>query len=129
MASVKLVSGELDTLSMRAIGREYLALGEMKMYYDNLKIELLKKGTDSGKTFFTRLKNFIANTFVIRRNNHTRTGAVFFIRQRDRSAINYLIKITISGMASSVGAKNNKKMLRRYAQELEKRKLPPIDME
>lgn len=129
MASVKLLSGELDTLSMRAVGREYLALGEMKMYYDDLRIQLLKNGTDSGKTFFTRLANFIANTFIIRKNNHSRTGNVFFIRQRDRSAINYLIKIAISGMASSVGAKNNRRMLRRYQHELEKRKLPPIEME
>ncbi|MCX6319336.1 MAG: hypothetical protein NTW29_18815 [Bacteroidetes bacterium] len=129
MASVKLLSGELDTLNMRAVGREYLALGEMNMYYDNLRIQLLKNGTDSGKTFFTRLANFIANTFIIRKNNHSRTGNVFFIRQRDRSAINYLIKIAISGMASSVGAKNNRKMMRRYERELERRHLPPIDFE
>lgn len=129
MASVKLLSGELDTLNMRAVGREYMAFGEMKMFYNDLRITILKRGTDSGKTILTRLMNFFVNTFVIRRNNHSRTGDVFFIRQRDRSAINYLIKITVSGMASSVGAKNNKKMLRRYNKDLEKRKLPPIDLD
>lgn len=129
MASVKLLSGELDTLNMRAVGREYLALGEMKMFYDDLKIEILKNGVETRKTVFTRLMSFIVNTFIIRRNNHSRTGDVFFLRQRDRSAINYLIKIAVSGMASSVGAKNNKKMMRRYNKELEKRKLPPIDMD
>ncbi|MBL7746840.1 MAG: hypothetical protein JNM19_05395, partial [Chitinophagaceae bacterium] len=70
-----------------------------------------------------------ANTFIIRRNNSSRTGNVFFIRQRDKSAINYLIKIAISGMASSVGAKNNKKMIRKYKRELERRQLPPIDLD
>ena len=56
-------------------------------------------------------------------------GRVFFIRQRDKSAINYLIKIAMSGMASSVGIKSNKKMMRKYRKELEQRNLPLIDLE
>lgn len=129
LASVKLISGDLDTLDMRAVGREYLSLGEMKMFYRNLKIQLLKNGVESKKTIFTRFVSFIANTFIIKANNKSRIGNVFYIRQRDRSAINYLIKISLSGMASSVGAKKNKKMIRKYKNELEKRKLPPIDFE
>ena len=129
LASVKLESGFLDTLSMRAVGREYLSLGEMKMYYHNLKIRFLKNGDETKKTFLTGLITFIANSFVVRTNNKSRTGRVFFIRNRDRSAINYLIKIAMSGMTSSVGAKSNRKMLRRYKKELEKRNLPPIDYE
>jgi hypothetical protein len=129
LASVKLISGDLDTLDMRAIGREYLSLGEMKMFYRNLKIQLLKNGVESKKTIFTRFVSFIANTFIIKSSNKSRIGNVFYIRQRDRSAINYLIKISLSGMASSVGAKKNKKMIRKYKNELEKRNLPPIDFE
>lgn len=125
--SVKLLSGKLDTLSMRAVGKEYLALGEMSMLYKNLKVQFLKNGKEAKKTLLTRLLTFAANTFIIKRNNLNRKGNVFFIRNRDRSAINYLIQIAISGMASSVGAKNNKKMIRRYRKELEERRLPPID--
>ena len=73
--------------------------------------------------------SFLANSLIIRKKNESRTGNVFFIRNRDRSAINYLIKIAMSGMASSVGAKSNKKMLRKYKRELERRNLPPIDLE
>ncbi|MBC7873823.1 MAG: hypothetical protein H7Y01_07505, partial [Ferruginibacter sp.] len=36
LASLKLESGYLDTLSLRAIGREYLSLGEMQMFYHDL---------------------------------------------------------------------------------------------
>ena len=125
--SVKLLSGMLDTLSMRAVGREYLALGEMSMLYKNLKVQFLKNGKEAKKTLLTRLLTFAANTFIIKRNNLNRTGNVFFIRNRDRSAINYLIQISISGMASSVGAKNNRRMIKRYRKELEERRLPPID--
>lgn len=129
LASLKLLSGQLDTLELRAVGREYLALGKMKMFYKDLKIQLLKDGKDGRQSFFTRMGTFFVNAFVIRSKNMSRMGDAFFIRQRDRSAMNYLIKITISGMSSSTGAKSNKKMMRRYRQELEKRKLPPIDLD
>ena len=124
LASVKIESGYLDTLSMRAVGREYLSMGEMKMFYHDLKVRLLKNGDTASKNFLTGLLNLI-----IKNKNDSRTGRVFFIRQRDRSAINYLIKIAMSGMASSVGVKSNKKMMRKYRKELEQRNLPPIDLE
>lgn len=129
LASIKLESAFLDTLSMRAVGREYLSLGEMKMYYHNLKVRFLKNGIEAKKTFLTRIITFLANSLVVKSSNKSRTGNVFYIRDRDRSAINYLIKIAMSGMASSAGVKNNKKMLRRYKKELEKRHLPPIDFD
>ncbi len=129
LASTKIESGFLDSLSMRAIGREYLSWGEMQMFYHDLKIRVLKNGDEEKKGFLTGVVNFLANSFIIKNKNTSRTGNVFFIRQRDKSAINYLIKIAISGMASSVGAKNNKKMLRRYKKELGKRNLPPIDFD
>jgi hypothetical protein len=129
LASIKMESGFLDTLTMRAVGREYLSLGEMQMFYHDLKIRLLKNGDEINKTFLNSVISFLANSLVIKKNNKSRTGNIFFIRKRDKSAINYLIKIAMSGMASSAGVKSNRKMLRRYKQELEKRKLPPIDFE
>lgn len=129
LASVKLESGYLDTLSLRAVGREYLSLGEMSMFYHDLKVRFLKNGNETKKTFLTSLITFIANNFVVRSNNKSRIGKVFFIRNRDRSAVNYLVKIATSGMASSVGAKSNKKMVRRYKKELQERNLPPIDFD
>ena len=89
----------------------------------------MKNGDEKKKGILNGLINFLANSFVIKNKNTSRTGNIFFIRQRDKSAINYLIKIAMSGMASSVGAKNNKKMLRRYKNELKERNLPPIDFE
>lgn len=129
LLSAKLESAYLDTLNMRAVGKEYLSHGEMKMFYHDLKIKFLKK-TDKTKTnLLSNLKTFLANSFLIRDKNTSRTGQVFFIRKRDKSAINYLIKIAMSGMASSVGAKSNRKMMRKYKKELMERNLPPIDFD
>jgi len=127
LSSVRLQSGELDTLSLRVIAKDYFAYGEMKMYYHDLKIKFLNSGTEIKKGFLTGLKTFVANSFVIRNKNKSRRGRIFFLRNRERSFINYIVKITMSGVASSVGAKNNRKILRRYKKELRLRNLPPYD--
>jgi hypothetical protein len=123
LANAELTSGKLDTMSMRVVGREYLAFGEMKMYYHDLKIRVRRP--DNKRTFLTGLTTFLANT-LIKNDNKNRTGTVFNIRWRDRSAINYLVKIALSGMTSSVGVKRNKKLIRKYEKEIRSKKLPPV---
>lgn len=129
LSSVKLQSGYLDTLSMRAIGREYLSLGEMRMNYHDLKVQFLKNGREDKKKFLQGLITFLANSFVIKNDNTKRVGVVYFPRIRDRSFINYYIKIVMSGVASSVGAKKNKRLMRRYNKQLKIRQLPAIDLD
>lgn len=126
LASAELRSGQLDSLTMNVTGREYLAYGEMQMYYRNLKIRLLKKGIPGKRSFLSGVMSGLANAFILRKNNDSRKGVVFFRRLRDRSAINYLVKITLSGVTSSVGARKNKKQTKRYQQALEEKHLPPI---
>lgn len=127
MASVRLASGELDTVSLRAIGNEYFSIGTMQMYYKNLKIQFLKKGSETKKTFLTRLITFAANNLVLKSGNNSRTGTVYFLRNRDRGIFNFLIKTVLSGMASSVGVKKNKKYYKQYKRQQKLYKLPPVD--
>lgn len=125
LVSAKLVSGEVDTMRLRAVGREYLAIGEMSMPYKNLRFRYLRSGKDERQRFSTRLLNYVANNFIIRKKNSTRTGQVFAYRLRDRSSINYLLRIALSGMSSSAGLHKNRKLYHRYQQELKKKGLPP----
>ena len=127
LSSIKIQSGYLDTLTMRAIGKDNFAYGEMKMHYHDLKIKFLNKGSEIKKGFLSGLKTFVANSFILRNKNYRRTGRVFFIRNREKSMLNYIIKIPMSGIASSVGAKSNRKILRKYKKELRLRNLPPYD--
>lgn len=129
LGSVKIIKGILDTLSMTAVGREYQAIGKMKMLYHDLKIKILMDGDENKRKFSNSLKNFFANSFVIRNKNTSRTADVFFIRIRDRSAINYIIKIALNGIAGSVGVKATKKTLRKFKKELRRTNLPPIDFD
>jgi hypothetical protein len=128
LASVRIRSGYLDTLTLRAVGREYLSYGEMQMLYSKLNVEILQAGKLKKKGFMTKVITFIANTFVIKSRNTHKTGIIYFERLRDRSIFNYMIKMLLSGAGSSVGAKSNKKYIKHYKRELRKQGLPPIEL-
>ncbi len=129
LSNVIIKSGRIDSFHLRAIGREELSFGEMKMYYRNLRIKLIKDGEEDKSSFVGNVVSFLANTFIIKKNNNGRTGLVYFERLRDRSFFNYIVKMTFSGMATSVGAKKNAKYRKAYNRELNERSLPPIDFQ
>ena len=126
LSNVKIVSGTIDSFFLRAIGKEDLALGEVNMYYHNLRIKLYKNAEQNKSTLMTKAATFLANALLIRKNNDGKTGIVYFERLQDRSFFNYLVKMTFSGMASSIGVKKNKKYIKEYERQLELKKLPPI---
>jgi hypothetical protein len=129
LSNVQITSGTIDSFQLRAIANEYISLGEMKMYYHDLKIKLVKGGNQDKTTFFTKFASFIANTFVIKKDNKGRTGIIYFTRLRDRSFFNYIVKMTFSGMATSIGVKKNRKYIKKYKEELRKREMPALDIE
>lgn len=129
MSNVKFTSGTIDSFHLRAIGNDALSLGEMNMYYRNLKIKLVKGGDEMNTTHFRSAISWLVNTLLIKRNNNGRTGLVYFERLRDHSFFNYLVKMTFSGMTTSIGVKKNGKLLKKYKAALQQRSLPPIDFD
>jgi hypothetical protein len=127
LSNVIITSGKIDSFHLRTIGSEHVALGKMNMYYKDLRIKLVAPGEPDKTTFKTRLATFLANTLIIKKKNDGRTGLVYFERLRDRSFFNYLIKMTFTGLATSVGVKKNRKFSDQYERELKSRNLPPID--
>ncbi|MBK6938087.1 MAG: hypothetical protein IPH18_15315 [Chitinophagaceae bacterium] len=97
----------------------------MKMLYDDLKIEVLKEETGKKK----RVATLLANTFLIKTRNKSDIGEVFYIRKRDKSAINYLVKITLSGISGSIGLKSYKKMIRKYKKEIQRGEITFVETE
>ena len=99
----------------------------MRVYYDNLKVTVLR---DKPRSIGTRLLNFFANT-LIKNKNRGKDGRVFVNRLRDRSAINYLVKITLSGVISNVGIhkprKEARKQKKAIRQMLERQARPAKD--
>jgi len=126
LAAVEFQSGYVDTLMMRAIGREYLSLGSMKFLYHDLRVTFLDKEDTSRHSAKTAILKFFANEFVIRTNNTKRIGTVFYERDRNRSVIQYWVKMILSGASTSTGVKSSKRQLRKYYRELNIKNLPSI---
>ncbi|MEO8764922.1 MAG: hypothetical protein ABI416_11570 [Ginsengibacter sp.] len=108
LSNIKFTSGILDTFDMRAIGNNNIAYGRMKFYYHGLRLHLLKNGGMSKSTLMTSVASVFVNAFVLRTNNNSRTGLIYFERLKDRSFFNYMNKIIFSGLSTSVGASKNR---------------------
>jgi hypothetical protein len=129
LSNVKITSGTIDSFNLRAIGHEELAIGEMHMYYHDLRVKLIRNGDETKSGLVGSIGTFLANTFFVKRNNRGRTGIIYYERLKDRSFFNYIVKIAFSGMATSIGAKSNRKYLKQYKRELKKQNLPPVNLE
>ncbi len=118
LSNIKLSSGRLDSLSFHAIGGQDLALGEMNMHYHNLRIQLVKDGDAAQSTLLQKVISFIANTFLIKNNNTQRKAVMYYKREEGQSFTNYIVKITLSGILSSVGVKSNRRYMKQYYKEM-----------
>ncbi len=98
------------------------ALGTMKFYYDNLKITVLNPEDATNKGHGASFKSFFANTFVVNKKNphflFVREGDIFYYRDTNKAIFNYWAKALLSGVVSSIGAKNNKKEIKQLNEEL-----------
>ncbi len=114
ITQVKINSGTLDSLWLHATGNNYATRGEMKMLYHKLKVQVKKNDNDK-TSMGEKISSFIANNFLIRSHNlQQKTGIIFFERWQDRSIFNYLVKILVSGISTSIGLKSNAKAIKEY---------------
>jgi hypothetical protein len=118
---VEVKSGYNERILMNVKGNDDYSYGEMEFHYDNLKIALLNKETETPKGFGNALGSFFANTFIINSNNPRlmtfRKGEVFFERDKSKSIFNFWAKSFLSGIVTSIGAKSNKKQIRKQQEQ------------
>lgn len=120
-ASAQIKSGKNEKIVMTARANEDYSYGEMRFYYNNLKVQLLNRETETPKGLGNILGSFFANTFIIKTNNPKnfvlRKGDIFFERDKKRAIFNYWTKTFLSGVISSIGAANNKKKIKKMQEE------------
>ncbi len=127
MAFVKVESGTIKDLKLQAKGDNLYATGNMIFLYNDLKVSTINKKnlktTGMGKV----LKTFFANTFVVKKNNPAlkffpREGAMYYERNPQKIIFDYITKTTLSGIVSSIGARNARKDIKRIQRESKKQK-------
>lgn len=103
---ISIRSGIIDKVHVSARYDNHQAKGEMKLFYRNLKISLLKT-REGGKYKKMGFKSFLANIFL-RQNNPKRgkplkVGHILFKREQPISFFAFIWKGILSGFKSSVG--------------------------
>lgn len=105
-SQIKIRSGIIDKAEVSARCDNRMAKGEMKLFYRNLKISLLKV-KDGGEYKKRGFKSLMANIFI-RQNNPKpgkplKVGEVLYIREQPISIFAFIWKSILSGFKSSVG--------------------------
>jgi hypothetical protein len=124
-ANMKINKGWLDTLELKVMGNDYLAHGKMNMYYKDFKIQFLSNKELEKRTIFTKALSWLANTFL-RTNNVEKTGTVFTERTREKSFVNYWVKIILSGAMTNTRIRKNSKQEKRYQKALKRIQVPEL---
>lgn len=114
LAGAGVSGGYLDSLNLTAKGNNNFAQGTMRMYYRGLGMRLMNSNDPAQQRLKNKIISWVANTFILRRNNAGKSSPVFFERLKDKSPINFLIKTTLSGIKSGVGIPGVKKKQRKY---------------
>ena len=117
IALARIRRGRLDTVIMQAVGNEYRAYGQMKMYYRDLNVQFLNRNDYERKTILTRLANFAANT-ILRKANLKRSGFIYAERIREKGFPNYWIRITLNGILTNAGIRSSSRQERRLRRSL-----------
>jgi len=118
--NVQIKSGVINKMELQVTGNDHYSTGKMVLHYNDLHIRAINKKTDKPKGMGPAFVTFFANTFVIKRNNRLlvpRDGDIYAERDTARSVFNYLAKTALSGVVSSIGARNNRKDIKRLSKE------------
>jgi hypothetical protein len=119
--SATINSGMVSRMDMSVIGNDSIAGGKMGLYYEDFKFTFLNEVTHENKGFSTKLRNMIGNTIIKTNNKYhpfKRREPLYFERITGKGWINYLLKIELAGVSSSVGLKKYKKELKKANKKL-----------
>jgi hypothetical protein len=105
---IEVESGNIQKINFSAVANASGSDGTMQLYYNNLKVKLLKEGEDGAPAKKKGLLSFLANTLVIKDSNPApgkpvRTAKIHFERPPGASFFNLLWKTVFIGMRETVG--------------------------
>jgi hypothetical protein len=105
---VKIETGNIQQVTFNINGNTVGSTGSLKMYYNNLKVQLLKEGEDGEAPKKRGLLSFLANKLVIKdanpeKDKPLRVASVQFTRSPSQSFFSLLWKSVFDGIRETVG--------------------------
>jgi hypothetical protein len=108
-AFARVREGRVDGAEWSFTADENEAIGQMKILYSDLNLELLEERTLQKGRGRKSILTFVLNVFAVRSNNPrkffntTITSTIYHPRDKDRFIFNYWWRATLSGLQGSVG--------------------------
>jgi hypothetical protein len=116
--SVRAERGRIRDLYMKVRGSDELAYGSMEMNYDRLRLSVFdEEGNRKG------MASWLANLFV--RGSNNKVGIIYVERLKEKSIFNFWARISVNGLLTNLGVRQNGKQVRRFYRGLPKDRLPP----
>lgn len=106
VAFIRIDNGQLDSLTFEMTLNDQKSNGTLVMNYENLSISVLDKQSIEQHGLVENLKTFLANNFVVRKQNtpenDMQAGRIDFERDESKSIFNYWWKSLLSGIKESI---------------------------
>lgn len=102
--SAIILSGEVHKMTMKAAGNDSLAIGNMGLFYEDLKFQFIDLENRHARKF----RSWIGNTVVNSKNKYSyfkKPQDIFYERNTEKGWINYLVRIQLLGIQANAGIK------------------------
>lgn len=108
LGMVEIETGQIQKIDFDVQANEKGSDGTMQLYYNQLKVKLLKEGENGKPVQKKGLLSFLANTLIIKdenpsKNGDLRTAKIHFERPPGASFFNLLWKSVFVGMRETIG--------------------------
>jgi|GEM_PF-1792312 len=108
LAALEINKGDTDGINAEWEGNKYFARGEIFLPYKNLSISVLDKRNLNHKSLLISAESDFVNMMLRKKN--LKPSFMLFERNRNKFVFNYWIKTLLTGFASSVGIKSERKL-------------------
>ncbi len=108
LAKVHVESADVEKLRFNVDANNYSGKGNLEFYYQNLKIDLLKKTEGKPELQKQAIVTMVANNLIIQHNNPNKSGVfrpgpIDLQREPTTSFFSFLYKALLDGLKPSVG--------------------------
>ncbi len=112
-AFVEAKSGVIESMNFSFTADNTAAAGSLKILYNNLKIEVLDKQSETSSSLKGWLRSLIANMIILESNplpnEEAREGTIEYKRDPERFLFNYAFKSILTGLKQSLGRASKRK--------------------
>ena len=111
LVGIRIVSGQTQKVEFEGVADRYLAVGEVRMSYNDLEVRLVDSKEDSTKSRGRIIVDWIGKRLtsrliklVVRKGNErfSKTGQIYWERDREKSIFSYGAKALLSGIKASI---------------------------